>query len=189
MNMRFVGLVSWSAFATCSLLSVASLADPPATANAVQVGLGFRYGHELEEGDFNPWGTGLGLSGGYTLTNGVYAGGNFDYFFGETIEAPDGELSGNIWQLAAEGGYDIGLGDSFVIRPKAGLGIASLNSEFCLDGYGCSDDSETDFLFAPGTTFLLFTSSVSLSLDLRYDIIFSDPEALNALLFSFGIGF
>jgi hypothetical protein len=89
----------------------------------------------------------------------------------------------------AEGGYDIGLGDVFVVRPKLGLGIASVNVEVCDDTLGCADDSETDFALAPGTTLILLTQSFSLSLDLRYDIILSDPEALNAVLLTAGIGF
>ena len=41
---------------------------------------------------------------------------------------------------------------------------------------------------APGAKLMLFTSSVPLSLDARYSIVFSDPS-LQALILSFGIGF
>jgi hypothetical protein len=170
-----------------------AMADPPATANVLQIGLGFRYGFEMEDGDFNPWGAGLGVSAGYTLPMAVYVGGNFDYFFGETVEVAGGELSGNIWQLMAEGGYDLGVGDTFVIRPKLGLGFASVSTEGCFDfglgaGEQCTDDSSMEFAMAPGATFIYLGSKFSLSADLRYDMIFAEEQA-NALLLSVGIGF
>jgi hypothetical protein len=177
---------------TAVLVATPAMADPPATANVIQLGIGFRYGFEMEEGDFNPFGPGIGVSAGYTLPNAVYLGGNFDYFFGETVEEPGLELSANVWQLMAEGGYDVGLGDTFVIRPKLGAGMASFNGEACLDlgtGETCEDTSETNFAIAPGATFMYIGSSFSISLDLRYDIIFAEEESLNALLFSAGIGF
>jgi hypothetical protein len=174
-----------------ALAAVPAAADPPVTAGAPQVGVGFRYGFELEEGDFNPWGTGLGVEVGYTLPNALYLGGNFDYFFGETREAAGLELSGNIWQLMGEVGYDLGFGQGpfFVVRPKAGVGVAGLNGEACVEGLGCDDNSETNFAIAPGAAFMIFTKSVSVSLDFRYDMIFAEEEQLNALIFSAGIGF
>ena len=119
----------------------------------------------------------------------IYVGGVFEYFFGDTRQLPGGEVSGNIWQFMGEGGYDIGLGDVVVVRPKAGLGLASLNGEGCIDGAGCTDNSETNLAFAPGTTFILLTQSLSLSLDLRYEMVFADADTLNALIVSAGIGF
>lgn len=183
-----------------SILAVSAVAvsapvlAQPATANMLQIGLGFRYGFEMEDGDFNPWGPGIGVAGGYTLGNGVYLGGNFDYFFGDSIGEAPNELSANIWQLMAEGGYDLGLGEAFVVRPKLGVGFATTNMETCIDlglgtGEQCASDSETDFAIAPGATFLYIGQSFSLSLDLRYDMIFAEGETQNALLFSAGIGF
>jgi hypothetical protein len=91
----------------------------------------------------------------------------------------------------AEGGYDIGFGldPAFVVRPKIGFGLASLNTELCVTPGGCEDSSDTYFALAPGATFMLLTKSVSLSLDLRYDMILADDEQLNALLLSIGVGF
>ena len=184
----------WVVAAMCAVVSTLTLpawADPPATANSVQLGVGFRYGQELEDGDFNPWGTGIGVEAGYTLPNALYLGGNFDYFFGEKQETDGLSLEANIWQLMGEVGYDLGFGEGpyFVVRPKAGLGVAGLSSESCLGNLGCESDSQTNFAIAPGATFMLLTKSVSLSLDLRYDMIFAEEETLNALLFSIGIGF
>src|SRR5882724_3644493 len=88
-------------------LLVATPSFAAATEGSLQIGLGFRYGVELNEGDFNPWGTGLGLEVGYTLpVLPIYVGGNAEYFFGGTLDSPTGKIDGHIWQLTAEGGYD-----------------------------------------------------------------------------------
>jgi hypothetical protein len=174
--------------ALCSQTLRAEAADPPATANVLQFGAGFRYGVELEDGDFNPWGTGLGLAMGYTMPAAVYVGANFDYFFGDTQEFDEGEQSGNIWQLMAEGGYDVGLGKVVVLRPKLGVGLASVKGELCIPADECTEDSSTHFAMAPGAAFLLLTENFSLGLDVRYDMIFAD-QTLNALIFSAGVGF
>lgn len=169
-----------------SLVALPAAADP-ATVNSIQLGVGFRYGFELEPGELNPWGTGLGLDGGITLPNAVYVGGNFEYFFGESLQVSDIEYSGNLWQLTAEGGYDIGLGPILVLRPKVGVGVAGVSSETC-DASLCTDDSSTDFVLAPGGTFILMPPGFSLSLDVRYDMIFAE-RTLNGVIVSAGIGF
>jgi hypothetical protein len=163
----FRGLAS-GVFVGAALLSPPATAQP-ATANSVQIGAGFRYGFDLTGASSNPWGLGLGIDGGYTLENAVYLGGNLDYFFGESGEG-DG-----LFQLMAEVGYDVGLGKNLVFRPKAGAGFAAA-------------DSEARAAVAPGAKLMLFTSSVSLSLDTRYSIVLSDPS-LQALILSMGIGF
>ena len=172
--------------ATC-LLSTSAWAGSPATANSIQVGLGFRYGIEMNDGDFNPWGTGLGASVGYTLPIiPIYVGGNFDYFFGSTLEAAGLKMKGNVWQLMAEGGYDVGVGDNLVIRPKLGLGPAGMSVETC--GTSCVSDSNVKFAIAPGAAVMLFTPVVKLALDLRYAVVLADRTA-KALIFSVGVGF
>lgn len=164
-------------------------ADEPATAGALQFGLGFRYGVELNEGDSNPWGTGLGLEGGYTLPFGLYLGGNAEYFFGNEVDFGLGTVDANIWQISAEGGYDIGLAKYFVIRPKLGLGLANPMVETCLSGAPCSKASDSYMLLAPGAKLMLFTTHFSLSVDLRYAMVMADPETANAFIFSVGVGF
>ena len=162
----------------------------PHTANSIQLGLGFRYGAKLSDGDLNPWGVGLGVDVGYTLPNAIYLGGNFEYFFGETKEALALKVSANIMQFGVEGGYDVGIGRSFVIRPKFGVGVAHFESsiEGCPSDVTCSGSSDTKAALTPGVTFLLFTQRVSLALDVRYDMVLSDPS-LQGLIFSAGIGF
>jgi hypothetical protein len=160
-------------------------AKDPATSGAVQLGLGFRYGAELNEGDVNPWGTGLGLEGGYTLRLiPVYVGGNAEYFFGEEVE----DFESNVWQLSVEGGYDFGIGDHFVIRPKLGLGYGFLKAKACGGPDGCLSESDSKPLIAPGAKFMLLLPVFQLAFDARYAIIASDPAA-KAFIFSVGIGF
>ena len=186
--MRTSRWLSGAIAASGLLFTVPAWADPPATANSIHLSGGFVYGLEMESGDFNPWGPGLGLSVGYTLPNALYAGVNFDYFFGDSESAPGIELSANIWQLMAELGYDLGVGQEGVLRPKAGIGMASINAELCLLD-ACASDSETYFAIAPGLAALYVGQSFSVGLDLRFDVIFADDETAKALIFSIGIGF
>jgi hypothetical protein len=175
----FGGLVGTLTF----LASMPALAEP-VTAGSIQLGLGFRYGAEMNEGDFNPWGAGIGFNAGITLPNAVYVGGVAEYFFGEEVDG----VSSNIWQLMGEGGYDLGLGPTFVLRPKLGLGFANTSAEICVEGFGCEDDSSTDFALAPGATFMIFLPALSLSADVRYEFVFAE-ETAKALIFSAGVGF
>ena len=173
--------------AAMCLLSTSAWAGSPATANSLQIGLGFRYGLEMNEGDFNPWGPGVGASVGYTLPiMPIYVGGNFDYFFGSTLEAGGFKTKGNVWHLMAEGGYDVGVGDNLVIRPKLGLGPAGMSVETC--AMACTSDSAVKFAIAPGAAVMLFTPVIKVSFDLRYAIVLADPTA-KALIFSVGVGF
>lgn len=187
--MRKVKSVSVAMGLVSALWAAPSWADDPATEGSIQIGLGFRYGVEMNDGDLNPWGTGIGLEGGYTLpVIPVYVGGNAEYFFGGTLDSPQVDLDSNIWQLSAEGGYDFGIGDHVVIRPKLGLGYAFLSTETCIGDLGCQSDSDGKPLIAPGAKFMLLLKSFQLSFDARYAIITSDPSA-KAFIFSAGIGF
>ncbi|HET9959501.1 MAG TPA: outer membrane beta-barrel protein [Polyangiaceae bacterium] len=185
-----MGFAKWvaAAMGTGALLTSVSALAEPATANSIQLGLGLRYGIEMNEGDFNPWGLGLGLNGGITLPNAVYVGGVGEYFFGDKEEAGGVKLTGNIWQLMAEGGYDVGLGPLFVLRPKVGLGLANSRSELCLTGLGCTKDNSSDFALAPGATFLVFLPMIKLSADVRYELVFAE-ETGKALIWTVGVGF
>lgn len=189
---RLVGSV---VAAGACLVSVPALADP-ATANKLQLGVGFRYGVDVTSGDdLNPWGIGLGLDAGYTLPNAVYLGGNIEYFFGEQIGDDTNGASGNIWQLSAEGGYDIGIGPIFVLRPKLGLGLANLHEKVCaqidtgagLVG-GCASDTQSKFALLPGATFIVMPPGFNLTADVRYELVFADKTG-QGLLFTVGIGF
>ncbi len=180
----WAGILSGAAALMIALPSSAE----PATSGALQLGIGFRYGVEQNKGDLNPWGSGLGLSGGYTLpVVPIYLGGNLEYFFGNSVEAPGYKLSARLWQVMVEGGYDIGLGDSFVIRPKLGLGPASMTLKECYVGV-CGSSSATHMAVAPGATLMLFTRVIRLSFDGRYELVLAD-ETAKAFIFSVGLGF
>jgi hypothetical protein len=187
--MRKLTLISGALGLATILFAAPSFAGDAATEGALQIGLGFRYGAELNDGDFNPWGSGIGLEVGYTLpVLPIYVGGNAEYFFGSEQIAGGVKLDGHLWQLSAEGGYDFGVGDHLVIRPKLGLGFATPSVETCLDGFGCQKNSDTKGLIAPGAKFILMFSRFELSFDGRYAVVLSDPTA-KAFIFSVGIGF
>ncbi len=187
--MRKVKGISAAMGLVSALWAAPSWADA-ATQGSLQIGLGFRYGVELNEGDVNPWGTGIGLEGGYTLpVIPIYLGGNLEYFFGGTFDSPlGGDIEANVFQISAEGGYDIGLGNHFVIRPKLGLGFAVMNSEVCVPNFDCQKNSDNRALIAPGAKLMLFLSKIQLDFDARYAMLTSDPTA-KAFIFSVGIGF
>ena len=176
---------------TLSLLARPASASEPVTAGALQFGVGFRYGFELEEGDIvSPWGTGIGLELGYTLPSAVYFGAQFEYFFGEEEEILGTNVEANLWQLTAEAGYDLAVAPVFVIRPKLGVGMANSTVEVCANAAGCSDEgSGVGFALAPGAKFMFLTENFGLSADLRYAVVFDDADTPDALILSIGIGF
>jgi hypothetical protein len=165
-----------------------SKAAPPATAGAIQLGIGFRYGHELEQGDFNPWGPGIGIAAGYTLPQAICLGGSLEYFFGDRIEVSEVSRSANYLEAQAEGGYDLGISERWVIRPKLGAGVAALQSENCVDT-DCTNEGDAAFVLAPGASVMFLSPSFSLSLDARYDMVFGEEEMVNAIVWSVGFGF
>ena len=161
-----------TALGAAMFATTVAYAEEPVTIGHIQPAFGFRYGAKLGGGT-DPWGPGLGLELGYTLPSAVYLGGSFDYFFGEK--------STNVWEAMGHAGYDIGIGSGpqLVLRPKVGLGVASLN--------GMNDGSH--FVTAPGATFMFITSGFLLALDGRLDLVFAGGPPLKALVFSIGIGF
>jgi hypothetical protein len=166
----------------------------PATIEVLQVGVGFRYGLDMTSGDtLSPWGLGLGLHGGYTLPNAVFLGGSFEYFFGEKIGDDQNGASANLWQLSAEGGYDLGI-DAVVLRPKLGLGIANVHVKSCAPamseagGTNCTSHKKAALAFLPGATFIVLPGRFSLTADVRYELVFASQTG-HGLLFTFGVGF
>ncbi len=88
------------------------------------------------------WGTndldlGLGARLGYTLNPGIYLGGVFDYWFGETqtetIPFGGGNVSASAhgWDALAIAGYDFGPTPKVLIRPFAGGGVIRESAEAC----------------------------------------------------------
>ena len=179
-SMRWLGALAAAGALMCA---AGSASAEPATAGSPQIGIGFRYGFELHEGDYNPWGVGIGVDGGFTFpVIPIYVGGVIEYFFGDSVDTSFGEYKSNLWQIQAEGGYDIGLGP-IVLRPKVGLGYAHTSFESPL-----VDDSSSDFALAPGLTAMLFLPAFSLHVDARYDLVFAE-RTMKGLILSVGFGF
>jgi len=191
---RFLRVLVGGVVAAGAGLVAAPASAAPATANVLQLGIGFRYGVDLTSGDtVNPWGVGLGLDGGYTLSNAVFLGGSVEYFFGEHIGDDTNGASANLWQLSAEGGYDIGSG-GVVLRPKLGVGLANVNEKSCAPAptdiavSACSSDTKTDFALLPGATFIVMSPGFSVTADVRYELVFASQIG-QGLLFTLGVGF
>lgn len=169
--------------------------DAPFTSEKATVSVGLGYGlytgDELEA-DFNPYGLGFHARGGYTLPMNLYLGGLFEYYLGATEDLPGGEVSANIYQFVFEGGYDIALGPTAVIRPVLGLGYSTVSVESCVEipGFasGCNDNSESDFAIAPGAVALLDFGSVFGTASARYNHIFVEDGNADAILLGVGVG-
>ena len=118
---------------------------------------------------------GLGLNGGYTLGQGVYLGGLFNYFLGETNEfrlaGVETEAGFDAWFLMFDGGYDIGLSRAFVLRPSLALGLATAHAEVCVRGPGtpdgCTSDSNSEFEAALGGNAIFDAGGLTLGGELR----------------------
>jgi hypothetical protein len=162
--------------AVATFAAGSAFADPAFTAGTPQVGGGLQYGIFMgdDEGDPpNPYNLGLNVRGGYTLDMGLYLGAGVDYFFGETKEhtifGTTIEGSANIYQLGLEVGYDLGLTPSMVLRPKLGLGHATVAFE--ASGGGISTESdESGIAITPGVQALFDLGGLFISADARYNI-------------------
>lgn len=140
------------------------------------------YGVDFEDGDLNAFGFGLGLRGGYKLDEHIYLGGQFNYFFGDSVDAGAGELSLNVITIGVEGGYDLYV-DPVVIRPSLGLGIAIAHASTDISGVSISD-SKSNLYIAPGASVLYpIEDKYFVGGDARLWFITSDPgvEALTIM--------
>ena len=163
----------------------------PATSRVLQIGVGGEYGVKLAGPDLNPWGFGLGVHLGYTLPMGLYMGVPFDYFFGTEDTYGGAPVEAKLWQVGVEGGYDLALGATTVLRFKGGIGLASVSMKACggdIAAPSCTSSSESKPVFGPGLAFLYLGPSFSFTLDARYELLPVDPLA-HGLIFSVGFGF
>lgn len=137
----------------------------------------------IEGEELNPYGLGLGLRGGVTLPSALYLGASFDYFFGESNDVIDVDVS--IYQLMGNVGYDLGLGP-LTLRPSLGLGLASLSVES--GGLVSFEETESDFVLSPGAEGIIGLGLLSVSAEVRYNKVFADGDA-DALIMGVGVGF
>lgn len=187
-NWKILGL----GIAAVSLISSVAAAEEPFTADKGQVGLQLMYGIDMEDGDLNPYGFGLAPQGGYTISPGVYIGGRFDYFFGGSekvsVLGVEAETSFNIYQFLLEAGYDVGLNEAMVLRPKLGLGFGKVSAEMCSGGTCIEADSDTEFVLSPGVNFLYNFDPIYLNIDARYNMLMAEENS-EAFVLGAGAGF
>ncbi|HEY6725699.1 MAG TPA: hypothetical protein VI197_16810 [Polyangiaceae bacterium] len=172
----------------------------PATLERVQIELGVRYAFALEELEYNPWGTGFGGAIGYTLDSAIYLGGSFDWFKGEEVEYPDPTnmypdpiyVGGNYWQSLVWGGYDMEFSDSFILRPKAGIGISTSTLRDCNSLIGdkieCLKTIRGETSIVPAAE-LLFVSPILVSIEARFVMLFDSVTIKTAALGGVSLGF
>jgi hypothetical protein len=183
------GLTVSCCLAALTVVSTAA-ADPAFTLGRPSAAARLQYGMDMSDLEANIYSLGAGVRGGYTLDAAVYMGLSFDYFLGSTADGFEGEeYSGKAWQLMAEGGYDIGLSPTIVLRPQLGFGMVGWSLERCFTRLGeeCESESASDVAMAPGAVGLFELGGFFLSGEMRYDIIFGDPTQ-SALFIGVGAG-
>jgi hypothetical protein len=138
-------LIAAATLAGATTFAAPAEAVPSFTLDRATIGGGLRWASEDLE-------IGIGVRGGYTLGQGIYIGGVFDYFFGDDDDTDFGgfastDVDYNVWDLMGVVGYDAGLTPSITIRPFGGFGIVHQDVEWCQQALGlenCFDDSESD---------------------------------------------
>jgi hypothetical protein len=154
-----------AAMLACSALVVPSVVGAQETRSAavakpISLGLLVGFGTDLGE-DFNPWGFGIGVRGGYNLGR-LYLGGRFVYHLGSSEDVVSAglntiEVSFHLWELSAEAGYDFLLQDKLTLRPSVLLGIVSLIQSTDAAVFGASasaSGSDVKLLISPGLSLL-----------------------------------
>jgi hypothetical protein len=145
----------------------------------------FSGGPEYGSNDLN---LGLGVRGGYTLTQGIYLGIAADYYFGTSEEATlpgAGSIksSAHGWDLLGDVGYDFGVTPNVVIRPFGGFGIFGASGEVCSATPGaptttCVSSSASKGVGSFGGLALVELGSLNLGGELRLLFYNSDTAAL-----------
>lgn len=112
-------------------------------------------------------GVGLGVRGGYLVTERLYVGAAFTYHLGKSEEAGPVTASSSLLFTGAEVGYDIPA-SALVVRPYLGLGLGmSMVSQS--DGTNEVSDSNASFAIWPGVQalFAIPSSPAFVGADLR----------------------
>ncbi|HET6339151.1 MAG TPA: outer membrane beta-barrel protein [Polyangiales bacterium] len=151
-----------AAVVICSVLVVPSFVRAEeemttAVAKPISVGLLIGFGTDLGD-EFNPWGLGFGIQGGYNLER-LYLGARFAYHIGSSFESGDVggtvEASVSLWEFSAELGYDFPFEEKLTFRPSLLVGIATVvtSSDAPLFGESVSG-SDVNLLLSPGASLL-----------------------------------
>jgi hypothetical protein len=155
------------------------------------------YGKDMAEADINPYGPGLSLRAGVTFPLSLHLGLSFDHFFGEETgetllsdPAIDIERSAVLNQLLGHVGYDLDL-IAVLLRPSLGVGQAWTSVEVSSTRAGVetvTTSSDTDLVLSPAVEARFPIALLSACAQLRYDVIFRDPDNLSALVVGVGVG-
>jgi hypothetical protein len=160
------------------------------TDGKVTMGASINYGVDADSLPVNGYGLGVGVRGGKTFEGGLYFGTASQAFKGEEIVTNSifgTAVASREWQIQAELGYDLGLGDALVARPILGAGLAGFIKEATCTTllYGCNVHPSTFAVVAsPGAELLLNLGGPVLTANARYNYTTED----SALLFGVGAG-
>lgn len=162
-------------------------------AKPISAGLLIGFGTDLGE-DFNPWGLGVGLRGGYNLER-WYFGGRFIYQFGTTVEQVSAglntvEVDFNLWELSAEAGYDFPLQEKLTLRPSLLLGIVSVirsTDAAVFGGSRSASASDVKLLISPGASlFYDITPEVFIGGDVRLPFVAGGGSIFGFVIYANG---
>jgi hypothetical protein len=162
-------------------------------AKPISLGLLLGFGTDLGE-DFNPWGLGIGVRGGYNLER-LYLGGRFVYQFGSTVAQVSAglnsiDVSYNLWELSAEAGYDFPVDDQLTVRPSLVLGIVSVISSTDAVVFGASGDSsgsDVKLLLSPGVSLLYdINPDIFIGGDLRLPLVVGGGSIFGLAIYANG---
>lgn len=167
-----------------SLVATAALAQEPAPAAATTASSGSS--SEVKSGVsvaalvgdvFSDWwNIGFGARVGYNISN-IYIGGTFVYHLGKSIEPAPGYKSDLKTMLyGVEGGYELAAGP-MMIRPYAGIGMASVKNTFTTPDINLgivnipgtsTETSDSKLTIWPGVTAMYPMGSAFVGADVRY---------------------
>lgn len=140
---------------------------PAVAAKPISAALFIGFGTDLGK-DFNPWGFGFGVRGGYNIGR-IYVGGRFAYHFGSSAEfispgLSTVEVNYSLWDLSAEGGYDFPFSEKLTVRPSLLLGVLRLDASSDSAVFGA------DVAVSAGSTKLQIAPGATLFYDINDDI-------------------
>jgi hypothetical protein len=145
--------------------------------------------------NYNPYGFGVGLRGGYTFPVDIYLGTTFIYHLGYT----DGYRLGRMHLLGVEIGRGFNLGP-ITLRPFLGLGLGLYSLHTPASGSFNTEGSGTKLALWPGVLGLYnITKQMYIGADVRYTIVPGDasrvhypgtePVSANAIAFYANVGY
>ena len=150
-----------------------------ADSGGTKVSLGVLAGFGLH-GDPNFYGLGFGARVGVNLSGPLYVGGTFVYHLGKEVSTGasilgDVSVKVGIQYYGAEVGYDLAAGP-VVIRPYAGIGMASVHADVCIGGTCASGASDSKLYVAPGAVLIVPVGNLYVGADVRYVYVTGDTN-------------